>query len=146
MMRLTLPTRGTITTSLLCLVLAACNSGSNDITPAPPQDPPAPPGPSALRVLNASGYDFDLLEVAGPDQFEDYGPLLAGEATEYRLWPTAYSYAAIRVEVLGQEFMIQPIDYVGESPIGGGLHAYELTFAEPTVPNGLRIRWIDENE
>jgi len=54
-----------------------------------------------------------------------YGPVAAGQSTQYLGGYTkAYRYAYIKVVVDGQELVLQPIDYVGETLMTQGSCTY----------------------
>ena len=90
---------------LLALSLVACETG-----------------PTMVRIHNISTHDYQELEVG----LESYGTLGAGQTTEYRDFGTAYRYNYVRLLIDAQEYIIQPIDYVGEVPLGEGDFTYEV--------------------
>lgn len=79
-------------------------------------------GPTMIRIHNASTYDYQELEVGQ----HTFGDLSADGFTEYRDFGTAYHYNYVRLTIGGDEFIIQPIDYVGEEPLGEGDFTYEI--------------------
>jgi hypothetical protein len=92
---------------LLAGALGACESGE---------------GTTLIRIHNASTYDYEELQVGE----EAYGTLAAGAFTEYRDFGTAYRYNYVILRIGVDEFVIQPIDYVGEVPLGDGKFTYEI--------------------
>jgi hypothetical protein len=88
-----------------------------------------PAGTPAIRVANRSTQDFDRVLVNFYDQEVDYGALRAGATSEYRSTRVAYSYARVEVRIDTTRLVIQPIDFVGETPLGGGNYTYVLTVA-----------------
>ncbi len=80
------------------------------------------PTMTMIRIHNASRYDYQDLQVGD----QHYGTLSADEVTEYRDFDTAYHYNYARLLIDGDEFIIQPIDYVGERPLGGGHFTYRI--------------------
>lgn len=78
--------------------------------------------PTEVRIRNVSGFDYDGLQVGD----ETYGRLPAGAETRYREFDTAYRYNYVRLEIEGDEMILQPIDYVGETPLGPGRFTYEV--------------------
>ena len=98
-------------TLLFLLALAACD----------PAD-----GPSMIRIHNVSTYEYQELEVGD----ELYGTLGPDAYTEYREYPIAYRYNYVRLTITGDEFVLQPIDYVGETPLGPGNFTYEIDVAD----------------
>jgi hypothetical protein len=83
---------------------------------------PTTEGATLIRIHNVSTYDYDELQVGQ----EAYGTLPAGTFSEYRDFGTAYRYNYVLLRIGADEFVIQPIDYVGETPLGGGMFTYEI--------------------
>lgn len=94
-----------------------------------------PTGPVDIRVANESGIDFDQVIVGFPDGQEAYGPVSAGERTDYRQVPKAYRYAYFEVHVESETLVAQPVDYVGETPLPPGryTYAFDVDPAGPTL-------------
>ncbi len=82
--------------------------------------------PSEIRIRNVSGFDYDGLQVGE----ETYGRLPAGAETRYREFGTAYRYNYVRLEVEGDEMILQPTDYVGETLLGPGRFTYEVSVVD----------------
>jgi len=91
-------------------------------------------GSPEIRVRNETGTDVSSLVVSTPSQKETFGPLPAGQSTEYRPFVRAYRYAAGTYVVGGVEHKIEVIDYVGEEELGGGQHDYILREATLGLP------------
>jgi hypothetical protein len=83
-------------------------------------------GDVEIRILNSSSFPFDRVDVGFPEHEVSYGAIRANSASEYREVSKAYRYAYIEVEIGGEELVIQPIDYVGESLLGSGRYTYVL--------------------
>jgi hypothetical protein len=81
-------------------------------------------------VHNASQYDFKDVEINPYNESVNYGDIRSGEKTEYRPFEIAYRYAYVRLLIDDKEFIIQPIDYFGETPLGPGRFTYILTVAD----------------
>jgi hypothetical protein len=80
----------------------------------------------SIRLSNISAFDFKNIVVdtsTGERSFEDIN---SGESTFYQVFELAYRYAFIELEIDGQTFTIQPIDYVGETPLQNRLYTYQL--------------------
>ena len=80
-----------------------------------------------IRIKNASTFNYENVYVNTSGGEYDYGNLQAGETSVYREFELAYQYAYIRLEVNGDTVAIQPIDYVGETPLKNGKYTYEVT-------------------
>lgn len=84
--------------------------------------------PSAvnIRLSNVSQFDFHNIMVntsTGNVNFED---LNAGQQSSYKVFEKAYRYAFVEVEIDGESYAIQPIDYVGETPLENGNYTYQI--------------------
>ncbi len=79
-----------------------------------------------IRIHNASEYDFLRVEVNTSNEPRNYGPIKSDEKSRYKTFEVAYRYAYVRLFVDENEFIIQPIDFVGETPLGSGKFTYVL--------------------
>ena len=101
------------------LVVALCFSGCDTLD--------GPSGPTLLRVENRSQMDFTSVHVQFMDEPEYYGAVEAGALSDYRPFETAYRYGLVVAQTPDTTYRLQPIDYVGESPLGTGRYTYRLT-------------------
>jgi hypothetical protein len=99
---------------VLLLALPGCDS------------PFGPQGDVAIRIANNSSFAFERVDVVFPEDEVSYGAVPAHRTTGYRGVETAYRYAYIEVVIDGEELVIQPIDYVGETPLEPGHYTYAL--------------------
>lgn len=79
-----------------------------------------------IRLENASEFAFSNIIVntsTGNVGFENIG---SGEKTEYQQFDLAYRYAFVQLDINGEIYMIQPIDYVGETPLKNGDYTYTI--------------------
>jgi hypothetical protein len=79
-----------------------------------------------IRVSNASQYQFDNIVVKAPGGENTYGTVAAGQKSDYKQFTQAYRYAYIKVTAQGQDLVLQPFDYVGETPLTPGQYTYVL--------------------
>ena len=79
-----------------------------------------------IRVKNGSDVDFKEVVVGG----KAYGDIKPGAATEYQTWKKAYRYSSVTLKAGDKPLKIQPIDYVGETPLGDGKFSYILTIKD----------------
>ena len=86
----------------------------------------------AIRVRNASTEPFDALLVDTSGGEQAYGPVGAGQRSDYRSFTRAYAYAYLRVTVRGQDLVWQPIDYVGQQPLSAGQYTYVVDVVRNT--------------
>jgi hypothetical protein len=115
----------------LTLALTACDSpllpwGGGDVE---------------IRIQNNSSFPFERVEVGFPEGRVNYGSIRANSASEYRGVSKAYRYAYIEVEIAGEELVLQPIDYVGESLLGPGRYTYVLN---TTVEGQLTLEFRED--
>jgi hypothetical protein len=81
-------------------------------------------GDVEVRVRNGSSHNLDEVSLFLPRGTLSYSDLQPGEETSYSQVSKAYDYASAEV-VIGQDTArIQVIDYVGETPLGGGRYTY----------------------
>ncbi len=79
-----------------------------------------------IGLSNVSQFDFQNITVntsTGNVNFEDIN---TGENTEYKVFETAYRYAFIELEIEGETYTLQPIDYFGETPLENGNYTYQI--------------------
>ncbi len=77
-----------------------------------------------IRVRNGTDIDFKDLIVGG----KKYGDIKRGAVTGYQTWKGAYRYSSVSLTATNKPLRIQPIDYVGETPLGDGNFTYVLFF------------------
>ena len=101
--------------ALLAVSLLGCDDGLG------------PEGATRVRVRNAGTVELrDVLVVLPSEERIAAVSLVAGGATGYVGARTAYRYAYVEASVAGRRIVLQPIDYVGEQPLGAGCFTYEL--------------------
>lgn len=77
-----------------------------------------------IRVRNGSDIDFKDVIVGG----KMYGDIKPGALTDYQTWKGAYGYSSVSLTATNKPLRIQPIDYVGETPLGDGHFTFVLIF------------------
>jgi len=87
-----------------------------------------------IRVRNTGSVDLQMVAIGFAAAVEDYGDVEAGTATPYREFDHAYRYGYIEASAGDERFVLQPVDYVGESRLPGGSYTYELA-VDPAGPN-----------
>ncbi len=81
-----------------------------------------------IRVRNVSDLNFDRVQVGEAEMVhENVEP---DSFTDYLQYETAYRYAFIEIQSGAETFVLQPIDFVGETPLPIGLYTYELDVTE----------------
>ena len=99
--------------ALLAAAAAAC---------APVEDP----GATFVRLHNASPHALDNVRVNFGEGTVAYGNLAPGQVSDYRLATGAYRYARLEARIGGAPYVLQPIDYVGETRLAPGRYTYRL--------------------
>ena len=79
-----------------------------------------------LRIKNTSQYDYCNVLVILENQTVNYGNILSGNATCLVAFDLLYTYAYVQLFIDGNEFVIQPIDFVGEVPLPEGNYTYKI--------------------
>ncbi len=98
--------------SLIGLVFVACDDDDKQ--------------PVSIRLSNISEHDFEDVYMVSPGGSADYGDLAAGSLSEYMEFSYSYSYAFVELLIDSDTFTLQPIDFVGESPLSAGHYTYQL--------------------
>jgi hypothetical protein len=96
-------------------------------------------GEVEIRIANESAFTFNRVDVGFPAERVSYGALAPNESSSYRRVEHAYRYAYVEIEVDGEEHILQPIDYVGETPLSRGKYTYRLDL-EATGAFSLTLR------
>ena len=98
-----------------------------------------------IRLANISEYDFKNVVVSTTGELVSYEDLNAGQTSQYQTFDLAYRYAFIELEIDGQTFTIQPIDYVGETPLSNGFYTYQLNANTSSEQYGRLILTLIED-
>jgi hypothetical protein len=77
---------------------------------------------SVVRVANGTGLPLQNARINGIS----FGDVPVDGVSRYHALTPAYRYAALHVEVAGQEFDMLPDDYIGETPLGRGKFTYRI--------------------
>ena len=77
-----------------------------------------------IRVKNVSSLVYDTIQVGGEEMVhENLSPESFSDYLEYE---TAYTYNYINISAGEETYVLQPIDYVGETPLPFGFYTYEV--------------------
>lgn len=79
-----------------------------------------------IRLSNVSPYTYQDIRVSSTGDPVSYGDLETGEFTDYKIFEKAYRYGFVELQINGSTFTIQPIDYVGETPLENGWYTYQI--------------------
>jgi len=83
-----------------------------------------------IRISNQSAYTFEHVIVNTYNQPINYGQIQQGQNSVYMKFDVAYRYAHIRLTAGGKEFILQPIDFVGETTLASGKYTYSLSISD----------------
>lgn len=81
-----------------------------------------------LRIKNTS--DLTYQEVTVVSDANVYSDISSGSYSGYVEFDQLYSYAYIKILSEGETYVLQPIDFVGETPLAPGFYTYELDVDE----------------
>lgn len=79
-----------------------------------------------IRLSNVSQYDFRNIVVNTTTGNTNFENINSQEKTNYKTFETAYRYAFVKLEIDGETYTIQPIDYFGETPLENGNYTYQI--------------------
>ncbi|SMG36147.1 hypothetical protein [Arenibacter troitsensis] len=81
-----------------------------------------------IRIKNESSVIFDAVQVGSDDMIHEN--IAPDEYSDYLEYETAYTYAYINIMVGEENYVVQPIDFVGETPLENGFYTYGLNISE----------------
>lgn len=79
-----------------------------------------------IRLSNVSNVDFENIVLNTSTGDVSFGVLASRSVSDYKSFELAYRYAFIELTANGNTYTLQPIDYVGESPLDKGHYTYVL--------------------
>ncbi len=79
-----------------------------------------------IRLSNVSQYDFQNIVVNTTTGNTNFENISSQQMTNYKTFETAYRYAFVELEIEGETYTLQPIDYVGETPLENGNYTYQI--------------------
>lgn len=96
-----------------------------------------------IRVRNNSIYTFENVLVNTSGGEYSYGNIPAGSASDYHTFQFAYRYAYFSLQINGSDYVIQPVDYVGEEKLVDGQYTYVLAVID-TSAHQLSLTFIED--
>ena len=109
----------------LCLFFVTCTKDNNSSV--------------QIRIENISQSDFTDVYADTSGGTHDFGDVKAGHTSDYASFDMAYRYAYIQLKVGTQVYTLQPIDYVGETPLEEGNYTYAIDVVDPNSEYGLGL-------
>ncbi len=83
-------------------------------------------GSLQIRIGNKSPFNFTNIKVNTSGNTVNFDDLKSGIYSEYKIFDLAYKYAFIQLEINSETYTLQPIDFVGETPLENGNYTYEI--------------------
>lgn len=120
----------------------AAAAGKTVSAPAPAETAEAP---ILIRLRNTS----DTLEMRAayaifPEDTVLFGDIPARGYTEYRPVRKSYRYAYVRVQAGGREWIMQPVDFVGEKLLEPGRYTWEIRPHDGPYPGFLDFEALED--
>lgn len=81
-----------------------------------------------IRIKNTSNLNYEKVQVGAEENI--HLNIAAGGYSDYLEYEEAYTYNYIKIEANEETYILQPIDYVGETPLPVGFYTYELSITE----------------
>lgn len=81
-----------------------------------------------IRIFNASEVEFKDVKFDPSTRLVNFGDLGPNQYTQYENFERAYDYAYFSLMVNDSTYVLQPTDYVGETPLGKGNYTYRINF------------------
>jgi len=79
-----------------------------------------------IRIKNTSLLPFENIEVNTSGGLNHFGTVADNEVSDYKTFDFAYRYSFVKLTINGEPYIIQPIDYTGESKLESGKYTYEI--------------------
>jgi len=86
-----------------------------------------------IRLSNISQFDFQNIVVNTTTGNTNFENISSQQMTNYKTFQTAYRYAFVELQIDGQTYTFQPIDYVGETPLENGNYTYQINVDESNL-------------
>lgn len=79
-----------------------------------------------IRIRNASLLPFEDIEVNTSGGVNKFGTVNDSQESDYKTFDFAYRYSFVKLNINGEPYIIQPIDYTGEHKLESGKYTYEI--------------------
>ena len=79
-----------------------------------------------IRLSNVSQYEYKNIVVNTTTGNTNFENIISQQKTSYKTFKTAYRYAFVELQIDGKTYTLQPIDYVGETPLENGNYTYQI--------------------
>ena len=95
-------------------------------------------GETLVRFRNVSPVELIDFTYQSGGEAIFFSVIRAGVVTEYMEIDQSYRYGFVELHVDGQRFVLQPIDYVGETLLGGGEFTFRVN-VDTSSPFGVSL-------
>jgi hypothetical protein len=127
--------RALLRSILLALVVVTTTSCSDALTGTDHTE---------VRFRNATTFTLTDISLAWPGGSIHVDALAPGASSTYESHDGAYSYGLLLVTAGGKVRRLQPIDYVGEQPLGNGKYTYLIT-ESTSFADGIDMQLLIDN-
>ncbi|GLU52343.1 hypothetical protein [Dyadobacter frigoris] len=79
-----------------------------------------------IRIRNTSLLPFENIEVNTSGGVNEFGTVADNQLSDYKTFDFAYRYSFVKLNINGEPYIIQPIDYTGEHKLESGKYTYEI--------------------
>ncbi|WP_159467569.1 hypothetical protein [Dyadobacter sp. 3J3] len=79
-----------------------------------------------IRIRNASLLPFEDIEVNTSGGINKFGTVDDNQISDYKTFDFAYPYSFVKLNINGEPYIIQPIDYTGQRKLESGKYTYEI--------------------
>ena len=98
-----------------------------------------------IRLSNVSQFEFQNIVVNTTTGNTNFENISSQQKTSYKTFQTAYRYAFVELQIDGETYTLQPIDYVGETPLENGNYTYQIDANDSQEQYGkLSLTLIEE--
>ena len=98
-----------------------------------------------IRLSNVSQFEFQNIVVNTTTGNTNFENISSQQMSSYKTFQIAYRYAFIELQIDGETYTLQPIDYVGETPLENGNYTYKIDANDSQEQYGkLSLTLIEE--
>lgn len=97
----------------------------------------ATPATAEVRILNDAPWTFTEITVDPSGKFSgdpafNYGQVDVSGYSGYHSFTNIYRYSWVRLKMDNKTYSLNPIDFVGETPLSAGKYTYKLIYYPAT--------------
>jgi len=94
------------------IIITSCGSNSGNVE---------------IRIENISEFDYVDITVISFNESVNITNLNSNEISDYHIFQNAYSYSFVSLMIDGEEYIIEPIDFIGKEELNNGKFTYQIT-------------------